>query len=129
MKNRLVTQTLNNCLNLHSSNLPASCEQSNKCITEQQAHEYLGLCTLQDFKILNETGNGNAGIINNGVIPLELGGICKPMLQPSLQYSCTQAIPILISCTHGHQLWRLHCNWGSRYTIMLVDRATRFRWI
>ena len=102
-KTRPTTQTQNDCPNLHPSDLPASCEQSNKCITEQPAHWYLGFHTLYDFKILNETGNG--------VIPLEWKHY-KPMSQPSLQYSCTQTIPILISWTHGHWLWWLHCHLG-----------------
>ena len=38
MKTRLTTQTPNNHPNLQPSDLPASCEQSNKQITEQQAH-------------------------------------------------------------------------------------------
>ena len=37
---------------------------------------------------------------------------CKPMLQPSLQYSLTQTILIFISCSHGHWLWWLCHNWG-----------------
>ena len=35
---RPTTQTQNDHPNLQPSDLPANCEQSNKCITEQQAH-------------------------------------------------------------------------------------------
>jgi hypothetical protein len=56
---------------------PTNCEQRCKRITEQQAHRYLGFRTLRDFKILNETGNGNTSIINNGVVPLELGNVAN----------------------------------------------------
>ena len=42
-KARPTTQTLNDRPNVQPSGLPASCEQSNKYITEQQAHQYLDL--------------------------------------------------------------------------------------
>ena len=45
-KTRLTTQTQNDCPNLQPSDLPTSCEQRNKCIIEQQAHQYLGFHTL-----------------------------------------------------------------------------------
>jgi hypothetical protein len=57
--------------------IPSPCEQSQKRITEQQAHRYLSFCTLHDFKVLNSTGNGTAMIINNGTTPLELGDVAN----------------------------------------------------
>ena len=57
--------------------LPSSCEQGKRHITEQQAHQYLGFRALRNFKILNDTGNGATKIINNGTIPLELGDVAN----------------------------------------------------
>ena len=128
-KSRPTTQTPINCPNLQPSNLPASCEQSSKRITEQQAHQYLDFCTLWDFKILNETGNRNAKIINNSSISLELSKIAN------LHCSCWSNTPIP---RPSHFLSAVHMDigygncvtiGGLRYTIMLVDCATRFRWI
>lgn len=74
-RTKSTTRMLPDHPNLKPFNLPTNCEQHCKRIVKQQAHQYLGFCTLWDFKILNKTGNGNAWIINNRVVPLELGNV------------------------------------------------------
>jgi hypothetical protein len=76
-KSKPTTRTPSDRPNMKPFDVPSPCEQSQKRITEQQAHRYLGFRSLRDFKILNSTGNGTATIINNGATPLELGDVAN----------------------------------------------------
>jgi len=46
-------------------------------ITIPQLHQYLGFCTLKNWKILSEVGQDTINIINDSDIPLELGNVAN----------------------------------------------------
>jgi len=93
-------------------------------ITIPQLHRYLGFCTLKNWKILSEVGQDTIDIINDGDIPLELGNVANIKISRRNKEPIPRP-PNYLDVVHM-DIGYGDCKsvGGSRYVLLLVDRAT-----
>jgi len=114
---------------LSSDKMPSSAAATRR-FTVPQLHRYLGFRQLKNWSTILDIAQENISLnLNHGDIPVELGNVAN------LKKSRANKTPVP---RPKHFLSRVHMDigygdcvavGGSKYCVLLVDRATRYTWI
>ena len=114
---------------LSSDKMPSSAAATRR-FTVPQLHRYLGFRQLKNWSSILDIAQENISLnLNHGDIPIELGNVAN------LKKSRANKTPVP---RPKHFLSRVHMDigygdcvavGGSKYCVLLVDRATRYTWI
>lgn len=128
-RNQQTSQTESDRPNLMPCDIPSHSEQSTRRLTHHQLHRYFGFRQLRNWSIFNEVGNGNVQVVNSGKPPLELGDVANLKRSRRLKQPVPRPRKFLTAVHLDIGYGDCVSIGGFRYTLMLVDRATRERYL